>query len=507
MDREQRRVVAVDPRQQGEGDRDQAADERHGPATRHGVRRVRRVRPAGPPRATDRERDQRPGSAAARTSSRRGGCRRSAARPGPGRGRAPPADGERDHAAATAAATSRRTVARRARRRRHPAVVDVHRISSRHRPDARSARRVRGGVESRGPAGRPVSWPSVRTRCPSVRTPVRVPATPHGSRTLMSSPPGRGRSSAHDRRSGHRRRPDRRGHRVVVLGIDLVPGQPGRRPELLPAAGRHGRRATRSTSSTRSSSSSRSSIFFVVEGLIVWTVIRYRRKPGDDELPPQTHGNNLAEVVWTVVPTLIVIFLFFISWQTLNTVEATSAQPQIKVRAHGRPVPVVVRLPADRRDPATNDLAVRSITAPDGPDGGLTLPAGQTTHLFLPEPGRHPRVLRPAVPVQAGRRAGPDQRVRPHGRGRAMPARRSTASAPSCAATGHDDHDLRRPRDEPAPTSRRGSDQKIAAANASPPAAAAAVEPGRARRASRSAGGGAACQLVAPEHRVRRDRR
>ena len=41
-------------------------------------------------------------------------------------------------------------------------------------------------------------------------------------------------------------------------------------------------------------------IFFVVEGLIIWTVIRYRRKPGDDELPPQTHGNNLAEIAWTV---------------------------------------------------------------------------------------------------------------------------------------------------------------------------------------------------------------
>jgi len=44
-------------------------------------------------------------------------------------------------------------------------------------------------------------------------------------------------------------------------------------------------------------------IFFVVEGLIVWSVIRYRRKPGDDELPPQTHGNNLAEVTWTLVPS------------------------------------------------------------------------------------------------------------------------------------------------------------------------------------------------------------
>src|SRR5688572_29683224 len=43
-------------------------------------------------------------------------------------------------------------------------------------------------------------------------------------------------------------------------------------------------------------------IFFLVEGLIVWSVIRYRRRPGDTELPPQTHGHNLAEIVWTVVP-------------------------------------------------------------------------------------------------------------------------------------------------------------------------------------------------------------
>ena len=47
-------------------------------------------------------------------------------------------------------------------------------------------------------------------------------------------------------------------------------------------------------------------IFLVVEGLIIWSVIRYRRRPGDDELPPQTHGNNLAEITWTVIPTIIV---------------------------------------------------------------------------------------------------------------------------------------------------------------------------------------------------------
>ena len=74
-------------------------------------------------------------------------------------------------------------------------------------------------------------------------------------------------------------------------------------------------------------------IFFIVEGLIIWSVVRYRRRPTDVDLPPQTHGNAIAEVVWTVVPTLIVAFMFVISWQTLNTVEAVSPQPQLKVRA------------------------------------------------------------------------------------------------------------------------------------------------------------------------------
>jgi cytochrome c oxidase subunit 2 len=125
-------------------------------------------------------------------------------------------------------------------------------------------------------------------------------------------------------------------------------------------------------------------IFVVVEGLIIWSVIRYRRRPGDNELPPQTHGNNLAEITWTLIPTAIVIFLFFISWQTLNSVEATSAQPDLKVRAvAGQFQWSFDYLPADAQ---FDTQPLFSITSPTGPDGGLVLPAGKTTHLFLKSP-------------------------------------------------------------------------------------------------------------------------
>jgi cytochrome c oxidase subunit 2 len=125
-------------------------------------------------------------------------------------------------------------------------------------------------------------------------------------------------------------------------------------------------------------------IFFLVEGLIVWTVLRYRRKPGDDELPPQTHGHNLAEVIWTVVPTIIVIFLFFISWQTLNSVEAHAPRPNLVVRAVAAQFQwSFAYLPEGS---APNAKPLFTVSVPVGADGGLTLPAGQTTHLYLSSP-------------------------------------------------------------------------------------------------------------------------
>ena len=130
-------------------------------------------------------------------------------------------------------------------------------------------------------------------------------------------------------------------------------------------------------------------IFFVVEGLIIWTVIRYRRKPGDDELPPQTHGNAIAEVVWTVVPTLIVAFMFVISWQTLNTVEAVSPQPQLKVRAVAAQFLWTFDYLPDDYQPGQDVTPLYTVTTPEGAtpeEGGFVLPTGRTVHLFLQSP-------------------------------------------------------------------------------------------------------------------------
>ncbi len=122
-------------------------------------------------------------------------------------------------------------------------------------------------------------------------------------------------------------------------------------------------------------------IFFVVEGLIIWTVVRYRRRPGDDSLPVQTHGNNIAEIVWTVVPTLIVAFLFVVSWQTLNTVEAVSANPDTRIRA----VAGQFQWTFDYLDESGQEVLYTQLL-PTGEDGGMAVPAGRSVLLSLESP-------------------------------------------------------------------------------------------------------------------------
>src|SRR5215211_6170978 len=57
-------------------------------------------------------------------------------------------------------------------------------------------------------------------------------------------------------------------------------------------------------------------VFVVVSGLVIWSVLRYRRR--GDELPSQTHGNNRLELAWTLIPTVIVLVLFGFTLQAQN---------------------------------------------------------------------------------------------------------------------------------------------------------------------------------------------
>jgi cytochrome c oxidase subunit 2 len=124
-------------------------------------------------------------------------------------------------------------------------------------------------------------------------------------------------------------------------------------------------------------------IFIAVEGLIVWSILRYRRRPTDIDLPPQTHGNNLVEVLWTAIPTVIVLVLFAFSWDTLNKVDATSvaagAQPELRVHA----IAGQFQWQFEYLDANGNHVATQTTPLAGDAGGGMAVPVGKKVYVTL----------------------------------------------------------------------------------------------------------------------------
>jgi cytochrome c oxidase subunit II len=80
-------------------------------------------------------------------------------------------------------------------------------------------------------------------------------------------------------------------------------------------------------------------IFLVVGGLLLYSVVRYRRKSTDDDTmePSQVYGSNAIELAWTIPPILIVIVLVLITARTVgevNVIHSSKDTIQLRVIGH-----------------------------------------------------------------------------------------------------------------------------------------------------------------------------
>lgn len=62
-------------------------------------------------------------------------------------------------------------------------------------------------------------------------------------------------------------------------------------------------------------------IFVIVSGLLIYTLIRFRRRRADNDEPPQVYGSNQIELAWTVLPLLTVVVLFLVTTRTIKAVQ------------------------------------------------------------------------------------------------------------------------------------------------------------------------------------------
>ena len=63
-------------------------------------------------------------------------------------------------------------------------------------------------------------------------------------------------------------------------------------------------------------------VFVLVMTIAIYSVVRFRAKPGDMGDGPPIHGNTRLEVFWVTVPFIMVTVLAIYGWYTLDNIEA-----------------------------------------------------------------------------------------------------------------------------------------------------------------------------------------
>lgn len=75
-------------------------------------------------------------------------------------------------------------------------------------------------------------------------------------------------------------------------------------------------------------------VFVLVEGALLFVVIRYRRR-SEEVLPPQTHGNVPLEITWTLIPAAILAFIAVPTVRTIFQTQAPAPANALTIEVYG----------------------------------------------------------------------------------------------------------------------------------------------------------------------------
>ncbi len=76
-------------------------------------------------------------------------------------------------------------------------------------------------------------------------------------------------------------------------------------------------------------------LFSLIVGFMLYSIIAFRQKKGEMENGDYIHGNTTLELLWTIIPTGVVIWFSFIGGQSLGLVETVDANA-LRINVTGR---------------------------------------------------------------------------------------------------------------------------------------------------------------------------
>ncbi len=117
-------------------------------------------------------------------------------------------------------------------------------------------------------------------------------------------------------------------------------------------------------------------VFFLIQGLLVISVIAFRAKPGDNTDGPAHHGNMTLEIVWTIIPSIVVVFLAIISFAIWND---NTAPKENENMVNGAPVEYNV---TGARYAWTHEYAT-TMPNPNAEGENIVVNSGDILHVYI----------------------------------------------------------------------------------------------------------------------------
>ena len=116
-------------------------------------------------------------------------------------------------------------------------------------------------------------------------------------------------------------------------------------------------------------------VFVVVETALVFTIMRFRRRPGLGEAR-QIHGNTLVEITWTLAPAAIIAAIAVPTIRTIFAVRGTAPADALQVEVVGH------QWWWEYRYPQLGIVTANELHLPQGRPAALTISSADVIHSF-----------------------------------------------------------------------------------------------------------------------------
>lgn len=77
-------------------------------------------------------------------------------------------------------------------------------------------------------------------------------------------------------------------------------------------------------------------VFVGVQLAIVYTSLRFRRRSDEEERPAQVHGNKTLEIVWTIIPAIVLLLIFIPTVRTIYAFDDETKNGDYEIEVYGK---------------------------------------------------------------------------------------------------------------------------------------------------------------------------